>query len=147
MPTGKHRRAFNHGDPEARARKAVERVGEVNPTCLICGEPDAIRLERHHIAGRKYADETVVLCRNHHAKVTDLQKDHPQTFGNDIGLLEVSGRFCLGVSDFLILAVEDHLAPSLADLLTYVAETLKRIGLQLIVLAHGDDLDPMEVSS
>ena len=44
--------------------------------CLICTESDPRCLERHHIAGRAYADECVTVCSNCHAKLSEMQKDH-----------------------------------------------------------------------
>lgn len=40
--------------------------------CVVCGETDARVLESHHIAGRRNDHATMaVLCRNHHAAITD----------------------------------------------------------------------------
>jgi hypothetical protein len=33
-------------------------------------------LELHHVVGRKNAAFTVVVCRNHHAKLTKAQEDY-----------------------------------------------------------------------
>lgn len=141
------RPTFNHGDREARARKAVERIGDPNAKCLICGEPSAQCLEQHHPAGRKFHDETFPLCRNHHSKVSDLQKDHPQCQCDEPNVFEVWGRFCLGLGDILIVVVEENRAPNLSDLFHYIIRILNWIGRNLINVAHGIEPQPLEVRS
>ena len=49
-----------------------------NAFCIVCLEDDARCLELHHIAGRKFADDVVVVCCNCHGKLSDMQKDHEQ---------------------------------------------------------------------
>ena len=46
--------------------------------CVVCIEDDLRCLELHHIAGRTFADDVVVVCCNCHGKLSDMQKDHPQ---------------------------------------------------------------------
>jgi hypothetical protein len=46
--------------------------------CIVCLEKDPRCLELHHIAGRQFADEVVVVCCNCHRKLSDMQKDHDQ---------------------------------------------------------------------
>jgi hypothetical protein len=74
------------GDPigdDVRKLRRHRRLGS-GAACLICGEtnPDALRrtqrtlLERHHLAGRANDPElTVVVCLNHHAILSELQRD------------------------------------------------------------------------
>ena len=60
-----------------RRQRAIERLGTRNPKCAHCGEADPLALELHHIAGQAYDRATVIVCRNCHRKLSDLQKDHP----------------------------------------------------------------------
>jgi ferredoxin len=41
--------------------------------CAICGEDGQSVLEEHHIYGRNNSDETTLLCKNCHAKITEEQ--------------------------------------------------------------------------
>ena len=69
---------------EARLQRMYERLG-VDDTALRieCGLDDVRCLEAHHIAGRKFDDATVILCRNCHRILSDDQKDHPPLIGDD----------------------------------------------------------------
>jgi hypothetical protein len=90
---------------EARRQKRFERFGTNHPVCVNCGENDDRCLELHHIAGRVHSEDTVILCRNCHRKVSDDQKDHPKcettaTKGQSIGYQQ------LGLADlFALLAI------------------------------------------
>src|SRR6516162_5562849 len=53
--------------PRLRAR---ERLRTDDPRCCFCGEDNPHCLERHHIAGQAYADDTLIVCRNCHRKLT-----------------------------------------------------------------------------
>jgi hypothetical protein len=48
---------------EARRQNRFERFGTTTPRCAVCGMKDDRCLEVHHIAGRKFDDTTVILCR------------------------------------------------------------------------------------
>ncbi len=86
---------------EARQQKALERLGTTDPRCVECGVTDWRCLERHHIAGRAYGEETVILCRNCHRKQSDSQKDHaPRVSEDEPPLLERIGHWLLGLADF-----------------------------------------------
>src|SRR5579883_1053840 len=62
-----------------RKRNELSRVGPVR--CGLCGETDArCLMEAHHVFGRANADDTVLLCRNCHDKVSDRQQDLPKAF-------------------------------------------------------------------
>jgi len=50
----------------------------ISVACPFCGEDDPRCAEDHHIAGRKYDDMTVRVCRNCHRKLSDMQRDHPR---------------------------------------------------------------------
>ena len=90
---------------ERRRQNALERLGTNNPRCL-CGEDDWRTLEKHHVAGQAYDDFICIQCRNCHRKLSDQQKDHPDTTGEPIGLPETIGRFLLGLADFFELLIE-----------------------------------------
>jgi hypothetical protein len=90
---------------EARRRAAQERLGRNDAQCPYCGEADARCLELHHIAGRKFDDETIPVCRNCHRKLSDMQRDHPRPLHDDPGWMERLGHLLLGLADLLALAV------------------------------------------
>ena len=88
-----------------RKRKAQERLGSQNSKCAICDEKDPHRLEAHHIAQHHNDEATVFLCKNHHATVTNLQKDHPVPTSEPISP-ERFGHMLLGLADLLALVIE-----------------------------------------
>ena len=88
---------------EKRRQNRLEKLGTQRPVCCRCGEHDDRCLEAHHIAGRAYTDDTVIVCRNCHRKLSDAQKDHPQQWADDPSMLERIGHFLLGLADFFIL--------------------------------------------
>lgn len=63
-----------------RAARHLRRLGGGKPRCALCPETDPRALEVHHVHGRNHGEITVILCKNHHAKVSDLQ----QVFGADL---------------------------------------------------------------
>lgn len=91
---------------EARRQRAIERLGIKNPVCLFCPENDPVVLERHHLAGQAYDQSTVVVCRNHHRKLSDLQKDHPEKIADPPDPLEIIAHFLLGLADLFEFLVE-----------------------------------------
>lgn len=101
---------------EARRRKAIERLGSRNARCAICGEGDPHCLELHHLAGERFGDDLVPVCRNCHRKLSDDQKDHPRPVGKEPDPVEKIAHLLLGLADLLVL----------------VAERLKAFGLGLI---------------
>ncbi len=90
---------------EKRRQKALERLGTNTPQCVHCGESDYRCLEAHHIAGRAFDDETVVMCRNCHRKLSDSQKDHPKPLGDECCILERMGHYLLGLADLFEMLV------------------------------------------
>lgn len=88
---------------EHRKRRRLERLGTNNPACTICGETESLCLELHHIAQHGYGDDTVIVCRNCHRKLSDKQKDHPAPVSNAPSMVECIAHFLLGLADFLIL--------------------------------------------
>jgi hypothetical protein len=90
---------------ERRRQNAFERLGTNNPRCVVCGETDWRCLELHHLPGRGYGDELVIVCRNCHRKLSDMQKDHPASSKEPSDPLEIIGRFLLGMADLLELLI------------------------------------------
>jgi hypothetical protein len=68
---------------QRRIRQHYERVRTTKPDCPYCpacpfdGENDPRMFERHHIFGERSGDEVHVICKNHHAILTDNQIDLP----------------------------------------------------------------------
>lgn len=67
------RRAFQRG----------QRLGTQHPICRVCGISDPrVRFERHHIAarfkGHHLSEETVLLCRVCHDRISDMMEDYPR---------------------------------------------------------------------
>jgi hypothetical protein len=89
---------------EVRLQKAYERLGTTTPCCVNCTETYPHCLELHHLAEFGFSDETVIVCRNCHRKLTDKQKDHPPT-GSEPGSTETIGRFLLGITDLFELLI------------------------------------------
>src|ERR1700734_585745 len=71
---------------EARLQRMCERLGDDKPGCINCGLEDIRCLEAHHIAGSKFGDALVIVCRNCHRILSDDQKDHPPPAGDDATL-------------------------------------------------------------
>jgi hypothetical protein len=90
---------------EARLQRMCERLGGETPRCANCGLNDVRCLEAHHIAGRKFGDATVILCRNCHRILSDDQKDHPPPIGKEPTLHERVGHFLKGLADLFALLV------------------------------------------
>lgn len=88
-----------------RLERAHERLGSNQPRCLHCGEEFPHCLELHHVAGRAMHDDVVITCRNCHRKFTELQMDHPAKTSAPPHILEVIGRYLLGIADLLRLLI------------------------------------------
>ncbi len=110
-------------DKEHREIRAYRRLGTYDAVCVVCGEsnPHCLQLhQQHHLAGRKYSDDTAALCLNCHKKVTDAQLDHPDPAAKAKPThLEVIGRYLLG----------------LAELFEMLAQRLREFGSLLIEAA------------
>ena len=63
-------------------------------------------MELHHLASEGFDQTTVIVCRNCHRKLSDVQKDHPAIFrAKQPTTSESIGHFLLGLADlFLLLA-------------------------------------------
>lgn len=91
---------------ERRKQAALERLGTNNPKCIYCDEKRWECLELHHVGGKKNDAFTVIVCRNCHRRLSDLQKDHPKQDHPPKDLGEAVGHFLLGLADFLVLLIE-----------------------------------------
>ena len=112
---------MNNKDKEIRKQKRLERFGTNYPACVICGERDDRALELHHIAGRAYGDDLVIVCRNCHSKLSYDQKDHSK-----------------GESDITKLVSIGHQHLGLADLFDKLANSLKESGEYLLQVDKED---------
>ena len=90
---------------EARVQRMYERLGVDAPRCIYCGLDDVRCLEAHHIAGRKFDDATVIVCRNCHRILSNDQKDHPPRIDGAPSLHERAGHFLKGLADLFALLV------------------------------------------
>jgi hypothetical protein len=131
------KRTFNHGSESSRRRKACERLGDPTPRCLLSGETNPHALQKHHIAGQKFGDEVITISLNHHARASDLQKDHPSKIPECISPLEFIGHSLLGLGDMIAIAVEDCHRHPITQFLTCLREWLQEIGLRLINMARA----------
>jgi hypothetical protein len=86
---------------EALIRGKLRELGSPAPVCLVCGEDKPWRLERDHSAGRKHDGHMEILCRNHHADRTIQQMLEPAGGNNRKNVLEVIGRWLLGIAQYL----------------------------------------------
>ena len=106
---------------ERQKQNALERAGTNEPVCSICGESHWSVFEKHHIAGRRYSDMTVRLCKNCHAKATGLQHGHPPHASGKPTTEEIIGRLLLNLADFFELLIE----------------SLRKFGMYLIEMARN----------
>jgi len=90
-------------DRERRRQLRLEHLGTSAPKCPLCGESDWRCFESHHIAGRKFDDIEIPVCRNCHAKASNQQRDHPGQISNPPHPLERIAHFLLGLADLLVL--------------------------------------------
>jgi hypothetical protein len=94
-------------DKEDRKEQHHRRLGIRDTRCTLCSETDPRCMEKHHIAGRKYHPDTVLVCRNCHRKLSDDQLDHPPHRQDvPVDQLTVIGRFLLGLCDLLMMIIQ-----------------------------------------
>jgi hypothetical protein len=74
-------------------------------TCIVCTEADPRCLEFHHIAGRAFAGECVIVCSNCHAKLSDMQKGSSRMNKPTPDPIECIQRFLSGIADLFELLV------------------------------------------
>jgi hypothetical protein len=87
---------------ERRRQQALERLGTNKPWCVMCGFDDPVALELHHVAGRAFDGTLIVVCRNCHRLLSDMQKDHPEPQNQPPSELESILHYLLGRSDVLV---------------------------------------------
>lgn len=109
-------------DDKDRLEQQYRRLGTRDPKCLGCGEADPNCLELHHPSGHRHHDDTVIVCRNCHRKLSDGQQDHLAGSNSEPeGVLATIGHYLLGLADFLMMIVT----------------RLREFGEQLIGLSHA----------
>ncbi len=99
--------AKRHLDREDRKQRKFWRLQDHKAVCMICGESRPTMLERHHLAGAKHHDDVVIVCRNCHSELSDLQLDHlPIAISPVAEDLETVGHYLLGLSDQYTMTAE-----------------------------------------
>jgi len=88
------------GAAEQRRQARLERLGDLDPACVVCGESDDRVLQRHHLPGHSFGDELVTVCANCHYKLSDSQADHPDNDGGEPPFLVRHAHHLLGLADF-----------------------------------------------
>jgi hypothetical protein len=79
---------------ERRNERRFERMGTRTPRCPCCGETSPECFEEHHIAGRRYdQDTTIFVSATCHLKLTELQKSHPMFDPNADPFLQSLAHF------------------------------------------------------
>ena len=113
MTDKKHEKKFERNSKktrelnlERRNQSAFERLGSTQPACVLCGEKDPHVLEKHHFAGRAFDEGTVHVCRNHHRKLSNLQKDYPAQITEIPDPLEIIAHVLLNLADFFEFLIE-----------------------------------------
>ena len=107
-------------DYERRKQSKLHRLGTNDPRCPCCGETDWRVFEQHHFARRKHDKLEINVCANDHRRLSDSQKDHPETAPHADQVLARIGNFLLG----------------LADMFELIFERLREFGGALIALAN-----------
>ena len=105
-----------HTGPEARREQSLRRLGTRQPACVVCGETDPRCMELHHIAQIRHHEDTAIVCRNCHRKLSDDQRDHVMDRHGQDQTLATVGHYLMG----------------LADLFKLMAATLAQLGATLI---------------
>lgn len=102
MATGR-----NRPDREDRRQQKLWALQDRDPKCRHCGYDRPNGLEQHHIAGRKHHDDTVIVCRNCHSELSDLQLDHfPYDRSPPQNELATTAFYVLGVCDAHTMDIE-----------------------------------------
>lgn len=88
-----------------RRRLRHEKAGNDTPIDPITGEDIGPGAEDHHIAGKKYHDDTIPLTQKGHHMVTDAFRDMPGPIPGPVRDLDRIGRYMLGgiiILDFIL---------------------------------------------
>lgn len=109
-------------DYETRKQRRLRALGSNEPRCATCGEDRWQALELHHVAGQAHDETTIILCRNCHRVMSDVQRDHPPVQLSVDPRMEALGRFLLGLADMLRIVVEKLIAFG-RELIARAAET------------------------
>jgi hypothetical protein len=93
-------------DRLARKYKRCQTLGTNDPFCRLCGKFDWwVRYELHHIAGRAYAPDVVILlCGDCHDLASDMQKEHPPLNDNLDAETAKHVKMLLGLKDLVRIA-------------------------------------------
>jgi hypothetical protein len=91
---------------ERRKQAKLERLGTNSPRCVVCGESNSHCLEKHHLQGRKFGEDLVIVCRNCHRKLSDAQIDHPPQISARPFPEECIAHFLHGLADLFELFIE-----------------------------------------
>ncbi len=86
-----------HLEDFKRKRSRCEKAGNTTPIDPITGEDIGPGAEDHHIAGRRYHDDTIPLMQKGHHTVTDAFGDMPGQIPGPVRDLDRIGRYLLGV--------------------------------------------------
>lgn len=78
-------------------------------------------LESHHIAKRKYGDETKNICKNDHAVLSEMGEDHPQQIFDPPHRLERIAHAKLGLADLF-----EILIPKLRDDAAWLLDEVRK---------------------
>ena len=108
---------INNLNKEKRIQRKINEFGTRGPHCALCQQKDINTLitgklndlsgktrsllEEHHIAGA-HQGETIIICRNCHAILTDSQLDWPNNLlDKDRSFLEKAIAFFMGLTNIL----------------------------------------------
>jgi hypothetical protein len=94
-----------------RKRLRHEKQNLTTPIDPITGEDIGPGAEQHHIAGRRYHDDTIPLMPKGHHMVTDAFRDMPSPIPGTPQEIEKIGRYLLGsviVQDFILDRQWEH---------------------------------------
>ena len=88
-----------------RKRLRYEKAGNTSPIDPITGGNIGPGAEDHHIAGRRYHDDSIPLMQKGHHMVTDAFRDMPGQIPGPVRDLDRFGRYILGaiiILDFIL---------------------------------------------
>jgi hypothetical protein len=91
---------------EMEMRERFRGAGFPDPKCVTCGEAKIWRLQLDHIAGQAHDDTCAPLCCNCHLERTFMQNREPKGGHHLKNVLEVIGRWLLGIAEWFELILE-----------------------------------------